>query len=173
MPRSSPTAAAAKARAAEPGVTRSRQKGAPDLCQSCNSGNLNGFSREKRHEPHQPRPPDGVYNATMNARLYEAARQMLAASLRADRKAFFGSILGTLNHLVNADIIWLKRCAAHPANFGQQGAICALPDPARLGAIGFNDIDSVQGFAVCRVSQLPNEAEVAEPALKARLHDLH
>lgn len=83
------------------------------------------------------------YNATMNATLYEAARQLPAASLCADRKAFFGSILGTLNHLVNADIIWLKRFAAHPANFAQLDAIRALPDPAGLGAIGFGDIDSL------------------------------
>jgi uncharacterized damage-inducible protein DinB len=83
------------------------------------------------------------YNATMNSSVYQGARQLPAAELGADRKAFFGSILGTLNHLVNADLIWLKRFAAHPARYPQLAAIRALPDPASLGAIGFSDIDSL------------------------------
>ena len=54
------------------------------------------------------------YNAAMNNSVYQAARQLPAEELSADRGAFFGSILGTLNHLVNADIIWLKRFSVHP-----------------------------------------------------------
>jgi uncharacterized damage-inducible protein DinB len=83
------------------------------------------------------------YNASMNASVYRAARQLPAETLAADKKAFFGSILGTLNHLVNADLIWLKRFAAHPANHPQLDPIHALPNPATLGAIGFSDIDSL------------------------------
>ncbi len=83
------------------------------------------------------------YNAAMNRNVYQAARALPAQVLAADRGAFFGSILGTLNHLVNADIIWLKRFAGHPANYPQLGAVAALPGPASLGAIGSNDIDSL------------------------------
>ena len=79
----------------------------------------------------------------MNISVYQAARQLPAATLAADKKAFFGSILGTLNHLVNADIIWLKRFAAHPANYAQLDAMRALPNPATLGAIGFSAIDDL------------------------------
>lgn len=56
-----------------------------------------------------------TYNAWMNERLYEAARSLPDAELAAQRGAFFGSILGTLNHLVVADRIWLGRYARHPA----------------------------------------------------------
>lgn len=49
------------------------------------------------------------YNRWMNTRMYEAARTLDDAALAADRGAFFGSILGTLNHLVVADTIWLRR----------------------------------------------------------------
>ena len=56
-----------------------------------------------------------AYNAWMNERLYEAARSLPDAELAAQRGAFFGSILGTLNHLVVADRIWLGRYARHPA----------------------------------------------------------
>ena len=45
------------------------------------------------------------YNLWMNARLYDSAAQLSAAELERDRGAFFGSILGTLNHLVVTDII--------------------------------------------------------------------
>lgn len=83
------------------------------------------------------------YNAAMNARVYAAARTLPAMLLTCDKKAFFGSILGTLNHLVNADLIWLKRFAGHPANYPQLAAARALPDPASLGAMGFGDIDSL------------------------------
>jgi uncharacterized damage-inducible protein DinB len=84
-----------------------------------------------------------AYNASMNASVYQAARQLPAAILGADHKAFFGSLLGTLNHLVNADLIWLKRFAGHPAHFPQLDAVRVLPDPAGLGAIAFGDIDSL------------------------------
>lgn len=83
------------------------------------------------------------YNASMNAALYQAARQLPAQALGADRKAFFGSLLGTLNHLVNGDTIWLKRFALHPAGYRQLAAVCALPDPAGLGAVGFTDLASL------------------------------
>lgn len=83
------------------------------------------------------------YNASMNRSMYQAARQLPAARLAADRKAFFGSLLGTLNHLVNADLIWLKRFAGHPAAYPQLDAVRALQAPASLGAIGFGDIDSL------------------------------
>ena len=83
------------------------------------------------------------YNAAMNSSVYQGARQLPAAVLEADRKAFFGSILGTLNHLVNADLIWLKRFAGHPARYRQLDAVRALPDPAGLGATSFGDIDSL------------------------------
>lgn len=50
------------------------------------------------------------YNQWMNARVYEAAGRLSHDSLAQDRQAFFGSILGTLNHLVVADTIWPMSC---------------------------------------------------------------
>ncbi|MDA0226023.1 MAG: DinB family protein [Proteobacteria bacterium] len=77
------------------------------------------------------------YNAWMNARLFEAARGLSEDALRLDRKAFFGSILGTLNHLVVADRIWLKRFATHPAHTGVLDPVVALPDARGLDQILF------------------------------------
>jgi uncharacterized damage-inducible protein DinB len=72
------------------------------------------------------------YNQWMNERLYAAAATLPDAVLAADRKAFFGSILCTFKHLVNADIIWLKRFAAHPAGFAAIEPVLALPQPTDL-----------------------------------------
>ena len=49
------------------------------------------------------------YNAWANRRLFEAAAVLPAADYRADRGAFFGSVHGTLNHILVADRIWMKR----------------------------------------------------------------
>jgi uncharacterized damage-inducible protein DinB len=58
-----------------------------------------------------------AYNADMNHSVYAAAATLPHEELVADRKAFFGSILNTLGHIVVADTIWLKRFGAHPAAF--------------------------------------------------------
>lgn len=49
------------------------------------------------------------YNAWFNERLFGACEQIDDAARKLDRGAFFGSIHRTLNHLIVADQIWLKR----------------------------------------------------------------
>ncbi|MFO1368866.1 MAG: DinB family protein [Marinagarivorans sp.] len=75
------------------------------------------------------------YNTVMNKRLYTCAAQLDEAALRLDRGAFFGSILGTLNHILVADIIWLKRIAKHPARFNALQPMTEFPTPAALNEI--------------------------------------
>jgi uncharacterized damage-inducible protein DinB len=50
-----------------------------------------------------------AYNRWANRRLYDAAARLADAEYRADHKAFFGSLHGTLNHLLVADRIWMAR----------------------------------------------------------------
>ena len=88
-------------------------------------------------QPHAHVRQMAAYNAWMNARLYAAAGTLDAQALALDRKAFFGSILGTLNHLVVADRIWLKRFATHPAHRGVLDPVVALDDPRALDEILF------------------------------------
>lgn len=78
-----------------------------------------------------------AYNRWMNTRLYAAAGTLPAAELAHDRGAFFGSILGTLNHLVVADTIWLQRFAGLPARHAELDPVRTLPPPARLDALPF------------------------------------
>lgn len=49
------------------------------------------------------------YNAWANRALYEAVGKLDDAAYRKNLGAFFGSLHGTLNHLLCADRIWLKR----------------------------------------------------------------
>lgn len=49
------------------------------------------------------------YNRWANRRLYDAVRPLSDADYRSDRGAFFGSLRGTLNHILVADRIWMRR----------------------------------------------------------------
>jgi len=77
------------------------------------------------------------YNEWMNTKVYEVAGQLSAEALLMDRKAFFGSILGTLNHIFIADTIWLKRFSHHPANHAALKAIQEMQDPRSLDELRF------------------------------------
>lgn len=50
-----------------------------------------------------------LYNRWANARLYDALYQVPTEEYKLDRGMFFKSIHGTLNHLMVADKIWLRR----------------------------------------------------------------
>lgn len=54
------------------------------------------------------------YNRWMNERLYALCADVDDAERRRDRGAFFGSIHGTLNHLLWVDHMWLHRFTGRP-----------------------------------------------------------
>ena len=56
------------------------------------------------------------YNQWMNQKVYQTAQE-LGEKVKQDRGAFFGSLLGTLNHIYVADIIWLRRFAKHSKQY--------------------------------------------------------
>jgi len=86
------------------------------------------------------------YNQWMNARMYEAAAGLEHEALVAGRGAFFGSILGTLNHLAVADTIWLQRFAAHPAGFASLQVLQEWPRPVRLDQALAPDLAGLRGY---------------------------
>mgnify|MGYP002277314627 CR=1 FL=1 len=69
-----------------------------------------------------------AYNRWANARLYAVSAALPDADYRAERGAFFGSLQGTLNHILVADRIWLRR-------FTGEG-----PSPTRLDEILHDDL---------------------------------
>jgi uncharacterized damage-inducible protein DinB len=66
------------------------------------------------------------YNAWQNAGLLDLVPQLPPEELTRDRGAFWGSILGTLNHLLWGDRIWLHRLS------GSAKPDEALPESAHL-----------------------------------------
>lgn len=84
------------------------------------------------------------YNQWMNQKLYAAASRLSADELRADRKAFFGSLLGTLNHIMVADTVWLKRFATHPARHATLEPMQAIPTPTALDQQLFSELAPMQ-----------------------------
>jgi uncharacterized damage-inducible protein DinB len=54
------------------------------------------------------------YNAWANRRLYAACAELADEEYYQPRPAFFGSIHGTLNHLLVGDRIWLARIEGKP-----------------------------------------------------------
>jgi uncharacterized damage-inducible protein DinB len=55
------------------------------------------------------------YSRWMNEKLYAVSSCLTVAEIVEDRGAFFGSVLGTLNHILVADTLWLQRSANHRA----------------------------------------------------------
>ncbi len=84
------------------------------------------------------------YNAWMNAKLYESAAKLTPAALAEDRGAFFGSLLGTLNHLVVGDTIWLQRFAKHPAAHASLDPVRALEPPTALDQVLFDSLEPLR-----------------------------
>lgn len=55
-----------------------------------------------------------AYNEEMNRRVFGAAGRLPDAERRRDRGAFWGSIQGTLSHLLWADLMWMARLDGWP-----------------------------------------------------------
>ncbi|ANM09953.1 MULTISPECIES: DinB family protein [unclassified Rhizobium] len=72
-----------------------------------------------------------AYNRWANAQIYAAAAELSDAEFRSDRGAFFGSLHHTLNHLLVADRIWMKR-------FTGTGEA-----PATLDAVLYEELDAL------------------------------
>lgn len=53
-----------------------------------------------------------AYNRWANGRIYDAAAELTDEAFARDVGAFFGSMMGTLNHILVADRIWMKRFTA-------------------------------------------------------------
>lgn len=109
------------------------------------------------------------YNQWMNARLYAAAAELDESELRADRGAFFGSILATLAHIRAADMHWLKRFAtAMPALASLEPLRCASLPPLVRGMVSpdfaqlRSDRESLDAVIVAFVAET-DDALYAQP----------
>lgn len=79
------------------------------------------------------------YNVWMNEKIYATAAELSAEERMQNRGAFFGSIHGTLSHLLVADRIWLQRFTQHSAQRQMLEWVSQLPRPTSLDEILFTD----------------------------------
>lgn len=86
-----------------------------------------------------------AYNGWVNERLYDAAAKIGDADYRADRGAFFGSLHGTLNHLLLGDLIWMHRFTGQGEEPKQLDAILH-DDFAALRAARRNEDERIIGY---------------------------
>lgn len=84
------------------------------------------------------------YNAWMNIELYTHAAKLDPETRRQDMGAFFGSIESTLNHILVADIIWLRRFESHPSSFPSLKNLADFPQPEALDRLLFNEFTLLQ-----------------------------
>ncbi|MBV1884317.1 MAG: DinB family protein [Pseudomonadales bacterium] len=83
------------------------------------------------------------YNQWMNNNIYEAASQFNTSELAENRGAFFGSVLGTLNHILVGDIVWLKRFSEHTSPLKSLDYIRSLESPQALNSILYTDFEKL------------------------------
>ncbi len=118
-----------------------------------------------------------AYNRWANARVYEAAATLGDEELNRDTGAFFGSLIGTLNHVLVADRIWLKRFTGegsapssldailHPDLIGLTGARMA-EDRRIVEWIGSLSAKQLSGrFTYLTVSDMRTISQRLAPAL--------
>lgn len=101
------------------------------------------------------------YNQWFNSRLLDASERLTDAERKQDRGAFFGSIHHTLNHLLVADQVWLKRFRQSGLDNGWQAssltdAVLDLPQEASLNTVLFDD------WAALRAKRTLLDAAIAQ-----------
>jgi len=83
------------------------------------------------------------YNQRMNRNTYQAASTLSVNELERDRSAFFGSIIGTLNHILVGDTIWLKRFSGHHITFLSLDHVRATEMPVSLEEILYHQFGAL------------------------------
>ncbi len=75
------------------------------------------------------------YNAWQNSGLRAIVAGLDAGTLDADRGAWFGSVRGTLNHILWGDLLWMSRIDhGTPPTIGMKESVALTPDIADWAA---------------------------------------
>ena len=98
------------------------------------------------------------YNAWANARVFRMAGALAGELYRKDVGAYFKSLHGTLNHLLVADRIWMRRLTGSGDH------------PDRLDATLCDDLESLHAARIAEDSRITGFVQgLAEPAFEELL----
>lgn len=92
------------------------------------------------------------YHGWAHARLWQSLAAVPDADYFAERRAFFGSIHGTMNHMLVADILWLDRIEGN------------APSGLKLDAIVADERDDVAALRARLNARLAAAADSADAA---------
>ncbi|OZG72840.1 damage-inducible protein DinB [Hahella sp. CCB-MM4] len=111
------------------------------------------------------------YNQWMNRKIYDAASTLSRDVLWMDNGAFFKSILGTLNHIMVGDLLWLNRYRNHPRKYPVLNHLDNFPTPNSLDQILETEIAEL-GARRSRLDQIIIEwcGDLEEEDLDFTLH---
>lgn len=82
------------------------------------------------------------YNQRMNGQFSNVIATLSDEIVHQDLGAYFSSIIGTLNHILVGDIIWLTRFSSHETNYLVLKSILELPKPNGLNDMIFPDFSA-------------------------------
>jgi uncharacterized damage-inducible protein DinB len=126
-----------------------------------------------------------AYNHWANARLYGFALEMPDEAYRRPTGVFFGSLHGTLNHLLAADRIWLKRLTGEGEPAARLDAIlhedraeltrARLAEDARLIRVidGYDEASLAREVSYQTTSGKPHRQVLADILLHLFNHQTH
>jgi uncharacterized damage-inducible protein DinB len=126
-----------------------------------------------------------AYNQWANARLYAAALALAEDAYRRPVGAFFGSLHGTLNHLLLTDRMWLKRLTGEGEHPDRLDAIvhedrvelarARIAEDRRLIRViaGYDDPALARRFGYRTTSGTPYEQAVGDALLHLFNHQAH
>jgi len=80
------------------------------------------------------------YNFRMNEQVYQASFNLSKNELEKNVGAFFGSILGTLNHQLVGDLLWLARFSKHSDKYTSLNKTKEYPKPKTLNEILYPEL---------------------------------
>ena len=86
------------------------------------------------------------YNKRLNDQVYLAASQLSPEELTQDQGAFFNSILGTLNHILVGDLVWLNRfmfAIDDPKRVNSLKKLGTFPTPTQLNQIVYDNFSEL------------------------------
>jgi uncharacterized damage-inducible protein DinB len=125
------------------------------------------------------------YNHWANLRLYGAALDMPEEQYRRPTGVFFGSLQGTLNHLLLTDRIWLKRLTGQGEHPDRLNAMlhedrhdllrARMAEDARLNDVvaGYTDADLAKAVSYRTTSGKPSSQPLQDILLHLFNHQTH
>ncbi len=84
------------------------------------------------------------YNQLMNQRLYSAVAELSREEINENKGAFFKSLLGTLNHILVGDIIWLSRFSKDKSSQNTLSYFTNIEKPQSLNSIVFSELSELR-----------------------------